>query len=261
MQLGLCAHPEDLAAFTELPFDFIEGHVQNFLKPEAPAPEFAANAAAMRTSPRPMPSANCFLPASLKVTGPSVDAQRLATYAETAFARARSIGLSVVVFGSAGARQVPEGWSPARGFEQYVEALKIVGPIAVKHGVTVVVEPLNRGECNLVNTIDEGAEAVRRCGHAGVRLLVDLFHMLRNGEAPDAIARHADLVVHSHVAENENRAAPGTRNEDFRPFLRALKKAVRCQRLAIECVWTEPMAAAAPAAFAALRRQLAEAGY
>jgi sugar phosphate isomerase/epimerase len=261
MQLGLCAHPADLTGFADLPFEFIEGHVQNFLKPEAPAADFAASAEAMRGSPRPMPSANCFLPADLKVTGPLVDQARLARYAETAFARAKSIGLTTIVFGSAGARQVPDGWSAARGFEQYVEALKIVAPVAEKHGVTVVVEPLNRGECNLVNTIGEGAEAVQRCNHAHVQLLVDIFHMLRNGEAPDPIARHADLIVHSHVAENENRAAPGTKGEDFRPFLRALKKAVRCQRLAIECVWTEPMAGAAIPALAELRRQLADAGY
>ena len=261
MQLGLCAHPADLAAFKELPFDFIEGHVQNFLKPEAPDADFAPLAAAARASQRPMPSANCFLPADLKVTGPVVDQSRLARYTDKAFARGKSIGLTTIVFGSAGARQVPEGWPAARGFEQYVEALKIVAPIAANHGVTVVVEPLNRGECNLVNTIDEGAEAVQRCNHSSVRLLVDLFHMLRNGESPDPIARHAALIVHSHVAENVNRAAPGTNGDDFRPFLRALKKATACQRLAIECVWTEPMAAAAIPALAALRRQLADAGY
>ena len=261
MQLGLCAHPADLTSFKELPFDFIEGHVQNFLKPEALETEFAASAAAMRGSPRPMPSANCFLPADLKVTGPVVDQARLARYTETTFARAKSIGLTTIVFGSAGARQVPEGWSAMRGFEQYVEALKIVAPIAKKHGVTVVVEPLNRGECNLVNTIDEGAEAVQRCNHAHVRLLVDIFHMLRNDENPAPIERHANLIVHAHVAEKEKRSRPGEMGDDFRPFLRALKKAVRCQRLAIECVWTEPMAVGAIPALIELRRQLADAGY
>jgi sugar phosphate isomerase/epimerase len=261
MQLGLCLHPADLAGFQELPFDFIEGHVQNFLKPETPDAEFAPLAASARASRRPMPSVNCFLPGDLKVTGPSVDAARLAKYTDKAFARAKSIGLTTIVFGSAGARQVPGGWSAARGFEQYVEALKIVGPLGQQHGVTIVVEPLNRGECNLVNTIDEGAEAVQRCNHPNVRLLVDIFHMLRNGETPDPIVKHAALITHSHVAENQDRAAPGTKNEDFRPFLRALKKATLCQRLAIECIWTEPVPVAAPKALAALRRQLADAGY
>jgi sugar phosphate isomerase/epimerase len=261
MQLGLCAHPADLAAFADLPCDFIEGHVQNFLKPEAPEAEFAANAASARASRLPLPAANCFLPPDLKVTGPAVDVARLARYAGIAFARAQSIGLTTIVFGSAGARQMPEGWSAARGFEQYVAALDLVAPLAKQHGLTVVVEPLNRGECNLVNTIDEGAEAVQRCGHPHVRLLVDIFHMLRNGETPDGIARHADLVTHSHVAENQDRSQPGVHGDDFRPFLRALKKARRCQRLTLECVWVGEMATAAAPALAILRRQLADAGY
>jgi sugar phosphate isomerase/epimerase len=261
MHVGICATPDDIAALPELPFDYIEGHVQNFLKPEKPDAEFAANAAAARASRRPLPAANCLLPGDLKVTGPAVDHARLARYAETAFARSASIGMRTIVFGSAGARMLPEGWSAVRGFEQYVEALHVLAPIAARHGVTVVVEPLNRGECNLVNTIDEGAEAVRRCNHPNVQLLVDLFHMLRNGEAPDAIGRHAGLVTHAHLAENVNRSEPGVNGDDFRPFLRELRKASRCPYLTLECVWTRPMPEAVAGALGIIRRQLADAGF
>jgi len=262
MQLGLCTTPEIVATFPSLPFEFIEAHVQQFLLPEQPASAFAANALAAKRSPRPTPAANCLLPADLKVTGPVVDTERLARYAESAFSRAASIGLTTIVFGSAGARMVPDDWSLARGFEQYVEALTLFAPIAQRHGVTIVVEALNRVECNLVNTIDEGAEAVRRCNRPNVRLLVDIFHMLRNGETPDGIVRHASLVTHSHVAENKDRAEPGRYNDDFRPFLRALRSAHLCQRLTIECVWTTgDIRHSAPAALTALRKQLADAGY
>jgi sugar phosphate isomerase/epimerase len=261
VQLGLCAHPADLSGFKEMPFDFIEGHVQNFLIPELPDSAFASHVTAVHSSPRPLPAANCFLPAGLKVTGPTVDHARLTRYAETAFKRAQAVGMSTIVFGSAGARQVPEGWPINRGFEQYVEALTLLAPIGQRFGITIVVEPLNRGECNLVNTIDEGAEAVRRCNHPQVRLLVDLFHMLRNDETPDAIERHAELVVHSHVAENKDRAQPGIHGDDFRPFLRALRRATLCQRLTLECVWVGDMHSAAAPTLVILRRQLADAGY
>ena len=82
---------------------------------------------------------------------------------------------------------VPEGFSPTRAFAQYVEALRRMAPVAQRHGVTIVVEPLNRGECNLINTIVEGAEAAAQADHPAVKLLVDIFHMLRNGESPDDI--------------------------------------------------------------------------
>ena len=256
MKIGICAQPSDVTGITDPPFDYLEGHVQGFLVPEKPDEEFLPQAQAARGTLRPLVAANCFLPADLKVAGPAVDCGRLGRYADNAFRRAASIGMTTIVFGSGGARQLPDGWAAGEGFEQYVAALRLCAPLAEKHGVTLVVEPLNRGECNLVNTVDEGAEAVRRCGHPRIRLLVDIFHMLRNGEAPESISRHADIITHSHVAESEGRAQPGVHGDDFRPFLRALRKAESCRHLTIECIWTAGMREGAGPAIEALRRQL-----
>lgn len=262
MQLGLCTTPDVIATFPTLPFEFIEAHVWQYFLPEQPDSAFAPRAAEARASKLPTPAANSLFPPDLKVVGPSVDVERMKRFAETAFRRAASIGLTTIVFGSAGARMVPDGWSVDRGFEQYVEALTLLAPLAQKHGIMLVVEALNRGECNLVNTIDEGAEAVKRCNHSHVRLLVDIFHMLRNGESPDGITRHASLVTHSHLAEDKDRAEPGKYNDDFRPYLKALRAAKLCQRLTIECVWsTGDIRQGYAGALQALRRQLADAGY
>ena len=261
MQLGFCTDPATLAT---LPFrpecDFIEGHVVNFLTPEAPDADFAPRAAALQACGYPMPAANVLLPPALKCSGPPIDYARLDRYAETVFRRCKEIGMTIIVFGSAGARMIPEGFSPTTAFEQYVDILKQFGPLAEEQGVTIVVEPLNRGECNLVNTILEGAEAVRRANHPAVKLLVDLFHMLRNGESPDDILKVGPLIQHAHLAENKDRAAPGTHGEDFRPFLRALRKVGYNRRLALEPIWTDLPRQLAPA-LAETRRQLADAGY
>ena len=261
MQIGICADPATLAGLRgPLPFDFIEGHVQIFLKPEAADAEFSFNAGALRNCARSMPAANCFLPANLKVTGPVIDYGRLDRYAATAFRRAGEIGMSVIVFGSAGARQIPDGFSAARAFEQFVDILRHLAPTAAANGVTLVVEPLNRGECNFINTIEEGAETVERVAHPNVKLLVDIFHMLRNGEPPEAIVKFAPRVHHVHVAENKDRAAPGVNGEDLREFFRALKKIGYDGRLTIEAVWTKLEDQVGPAV-AALRAQLTASGY
>jgi sugar phosphate isomerase/epimerase len=261
MQLGLCLDPATLATLPPpYGFDFIEGHVQNFLLPFASDAEFAAHAAALRACPLAMPASNCLLPASLRIVGPVVDVPALTRYGETIFRRAREVGMTIMVVGSAGARMIPEDWSTTRAFEQYVELLRLYAPLAQAQGVTLVVEPLNRVECNLVNTIVEGAEAVRRADHPAVKLLVDLFHMLRNGESPEDILR-VGPIHHAHLAEDKDRAAPGVNNEDFRPFLRALKKIGYNELLTIECVWKTSPALEAASAVTALRRQLADAGY
>lgn len=261
MQIGFCTDPATLAALPAKPdCDFIEGHVVNFLTPEGPDAEFAPRAAALKACGYPMPAANVLLPPVLKVSGPDIDYARLDRYAHTVFRRAKELGMTLIVFGSAGARMVPEGFSSATAFEQYVDVLKQFGPLAEECGVTIVVEPLNRGECNLVNTVLEGAEAVRRANTRGVQLLVDIFHMLRNGESPDDIAKVGPLIRHAHVAENKDRAAPGTNGEDFRPFFRALRKIGYNSRLALEPIWTDLPKQLGPA-LAETKRQLKDAGY
>lgn len=261
MQIGFCTDPATLA---RLPFrpecDFIEGHVVNFLIPESPDAQFAPHAEALRQSGFPMPAANVLLPATLKCSGPDIDYARLDRYAHVVFRRARELGMTLIVFGSAGARMVPEGFSQATAFEQYVDLLRQFAPLAEEQGVTIVVEPLNRGECNLINTVLEGAEAVRRANHPAVKLLVDLFHMLRNGESPDDIVKVGPLIRHAHLAENRDRAAPGTHGDDFRPFLRALRQTGYRDRLALEPIWTD-LPAQLPGALREVRRQLADAGY
>jgi sugar phosphate isomerase/epimerase len=261
MQIGFCTDPATVASLPVRPdCDFIEGHVVNFLIPEASDSEFAPRAAALRASGFPMPAANVLLPATLKCSGPDVDYARLERYGQTVFRRAKEIGMTLIVFGSAGARMVPQGFPIAKAFEQYVDLLRQFGPIAEENGVTIVVEPLNRGECNLVNTILEGAEAVRRANISGVKLLVDIFHMLRNGESPDDIVKVGPLIRHAHVAENKDRAAPGTHGDDFRPYLRALRRAGYNDRLALEPNWTDLPHQIGPA-LTELRRQLADSGY
>jgi sugar phosphate isomerase/epimerase len=261
MQIGFCTDPATLATLPERPdCDFIEGHVVNFLTPEAPDAEFAPRAAALRNCGFPMPAANVLLPAALKCSGPDIDYARLDQYAHTVFRRAKEIGMTLIVFGSAGARMVPEGFPIAKGFEQYVDILRQFGPLAEENGVTLVVEPLNRGECNLINTIAEGAEAVRRANISGVKLLVDIFHMLRNGESPDDILKVGPLIRHAHVAENKDRAAPGTNGDDFRPYLRALRRVGYNDRLALEPIWTD-LPRQLSGALAELRKQLSDAGY
>lgn len=261
MKIGFCTDPATLATLPARPeCDFIEGHVVNFMIPEAPEAEFAPRIEALRACGYPMPAANVLLPPTLKVTGPNVDLARLERYAANVFRRAKQLGMRFIVFGSAGARMVPEGFSLNQGFEQYVDALKRFGPLAQAQGVLLLVEPLNRGECNLVNTILEGAEAVRRADHPAVKLLVDIFHMLRNDESPEDILKVAPLIRHAHVAEKKDRAAPGVNGDDFRPFLRALHRTGFNDHIALEPIWTDLPNQLGPA-LKELRCQLADAGY
>lgn len=262
MQLGVCSSAIASAkALASAPIDYVEENVQAFLAPEGPAEEFAKRLSQASSSARTIAAACCFLPGSHKCTGPVIDETRLLAYAGEAFRRAKRAGIDTIVFGSGGARGLTDGFPVAQATEQFVSLLGKLGPLAARHGVTIVVEPLNRGECNFINTLDEGAEIVRRVDHPNVRLLADLFHMLRNDETPDAIRRHGDLLAHTHIAEKETRSAPGVKGDDFRPFLKALRAVGYDRRMSLECGFGPDLVSELPASLKALRSQLSDAGY
>ena len=62
------------------------------------------------------------------VVGPSVDRDALTAYVNMALDRCRALGATVVVWGSAGSRNVPEGFPRERAWEQIVSFLRMAGP-------------------------------------------------------------------------------------------------------------------------------------
>lgn len=256
MQIGICASPEELRDFASL--DYVEANVQSFLVPQQDEAAFAARREAAKACPAPISAANCFLPGGMKSTGPAVDDAALDVYAQTAFRRAAQVGINIIVFGSGGSRQVPAGWDHARATDQLVRFLGRVGPWAADQGVTLVLEPLNRDETNIVNTLDEGLAIVQAVNAPGVRLLADLYHMLREEETPEALRRAGRWLSHTHLAEKANRTPPGIAGDDFRPFLAVLKEIGFDDRMSLECRWENLPAQLAPAA-GELRRQMGQA--
>jgi sugar phosphate isomerase/epimerase len=246
LPIGICCS----GATTLTGPDYVEESVQGYLRPEAdftPAP-FAL----------PVRAANGFLPGVLKCVGPVVDTARLVRYADVAFQRAQTDGITIIVFGSGGARQIPDGFSKTKAEEQFVALLKAIAPLAAARGVTVVIEPLNKTECNFINSVPEAEALATAAAHPNVAVLADFYHMLRDGQTPDDITRHGAQLRHVHVAEKEKRTAPGVAGDDFRPFLRALKQIHYRGAISIESGWGE-LATEAAAAVRALRQQIREA--
>jgi len=257
MRIGVCAGPENIAGPMD-GLDYIEPAVGSLLCPAEPAAAFADRLAAAGACAVPAEAANCLLPRELKTTGPDVDRSALDVYIATVCRRARQAGLKVLVFGSGGSRQVPEGFDRARATDQLVEHLKRWAPVAAECDLVLVVEPLQKSDCNIVNTVAEGAGIVRRVGHPNVRLLADTYHMGSDGDGPEAIVAAGELIAHTHCAEVAGRVPVGLGGEDQRPYFRAMKDAGYAGRISIEARW-EDLAAQLPAALAGLRRQIEEA--
>ena len=259
MKIGLCTSIDNAALAADAGFDFIEENVQNLLVPEQPDEIFAPKLKALRVAPLPAIAANCFLPAALKCTGPEVDAARLDRYAATALRRARESGMRHIIFGSGGARQIPEGFPRAEAREQYLAFLRRLAPMAEAENVVVLIESLNKKECNFMNPLAEAAAFVEEVAHPHLLMMADTYHMSVDGEAPEEIVKYARWIQHIHIAELEGRAAPGTHGEDFAPFLHALKEINYQGGISFECIWQD-LPAQAAGSLKSFRAQLRLAG-
>jgi sugar phosphate isomerase/epimerase len=105
--------------------------------------------------------------------------------------------------------------------------------------VQFVLEPLRYEETNILNTVAESGALVAQLAASGARLLIDTYHMACNGEAPETMELYLSLLAHVHVAEHQNRAAPGKHGEDFRPYFSVLRQGRYDQRISIECNWND----------------------
>lgn len=226
-------------------FDFIEWPVSRTVGEMDDTAYAALRAAAHELDITPE-AWNILLPASLKVVGPDVDHEALARYVDTAFSRAAELGGEVVVFGSGGARTVPDGWDRQEAVHQFDEACRIAGDAAGRHGLTIVVEPLNRAESNLVNSVSEGAAIVDRLHHPAVRLLSDLYHVMQESEPIADTGRHAAMLAHVHVAAPHSRTLPepGAHDAVYDEWFSTLKRAGYEGRISLECREVTPEKAA-----------------
>lgn len=260
MNFGLYADIDQHGALPFEQFDFVEENVQTLLVPEQDDAAFQRRLEIARGLKKPVLAANRLLPPDLKPVGPAVDEARLKRWCETTMARAEQVGVRVIVWGSGVARRVPEGFPIERAWEQFIGAVRSAAPVAERHGVTIVIEPVCRHDSNFIMSLADGARVVEAVGHPSVRLLADFWHMEVEGEPATEIERFGTMLEHVHLSEyGMDRAEPGRRGDDFRPYLRALKNAGYSKGLVIESNWGD-VARETRSGLAELRRQMSEVG-
>jgi len=255
-RIGVCTSLKNVEVLRQSGADYIEAGVRGFLVPDQPEAAFAENLEAASACGLPILAANGFLPGSLKCVGPEANHEGVLKFAEVAFKRAKQVGIKTIVFGSSGARSIPEGFDRRTAELQFVALLGKMAPLAKASDVIVAIEPLNRRETNFVNTLPDGARLVEPVDHPNIRLLADIYHMLRMDEPPRHIRDVGHLLVHVHIAEKEKRTPPGVAGDDFSGYFRALKDVGYDGLVSIECGWKD-MPRQLPVAVRTLREQMA----
>jgi D-psicose/D-tagatose/L-ribulose 3-epimerase len=98
----------------------------------------------------------------------------------------------------------------ARKIDSLANNLAPVLGIADAHGVRLAVEPLNRFETSLFNTVAQVMELIETVAHPALGVLLDTFHMnIEERSIGDAIRAAGARMRHLHTCEND-RGAPGS---------------------------------------------------
>ena len=130
----------------------------------------------------------------------------------------------ILVFGSPKQRATTGGLSRAEATRHFVEGFAAVAPHAGERGVTVLMEALPSGQCDVVTSLDEATALVRQIDHPAIRTMFDSHNAVEETE-PHAtlVERHYGLIRHIHVNEMDGRH-PGTGSYDFKPVFEVLRR-------------------------------------
>ena len=223
VEIGVCTR--DLENALKYGFDYIEpGAADIAAMSEEDFRQFADKVLASRIRCRSLNS--LIRRPDLKVVGNSVPSSAVGEYLDGCLARCRKLGASVAVWGSAGSRNVPDGFPRERAQQQIAEFLSMAGDIARKYDLVVAIEPLRHQESNILNTGAEALEMVRRVKHPQVKMIIDYYHLREENEDPKIIEQARRDIVHMHFANPHGRLWPHELSEDdhYAAFFDYVKK-------------------------------------
>lgn len=251
VQVGVCVDPDRFEAAKAAGFDYVEVNASKIAA--LPDEDFQRAVRGAKDLGLPVPAANVFIPAAIKLVGAEVDKARQEEHVARTLERLKGLGVRVVVFGSGGARRVPDGFSREEAFAQLVDFCRRVAPIAGRNGITIVVEPLRRQETNIINTAREGLALVKAVDRPEIKLLVDYYHLAEEGEDPAVILEAGNQLAHVHVANPKGRVYPVSADESaYAPFFANLCKIGYAGRVSVEAS-TKDFAVDAPKAAAVVK--------
>lgn len=217
IRLGVCADVKFINELAEIGYDYLEYNLAKLqgLSDE----EYAQVCALVDNAPIKVEACNCMLPGDIKVVGEEVNAQSIHDYLDKAFSRAKRLGVKVVVFGSGNSRRVPEGFDTGIAWRQIGNYLRMVERHAMENDITVVIEPLRAGECNIMNFVSEATLMASLIQMPHIAVLADTYHMAMGSEPFSALTMAGKQLKHVHIANAIGRKYPkegdGERYEDI----------------------------------------------
>ncbi len=249
--IGMCLSPDSVPALAP-GYDYLEFGVSSTLSPLTSDADFAPEMAKIKALKPVVGAFNLFVPGDIRVTGPEIDQCKVERYVESAIKRVQDVGADIIVFGSGGARKVAEGYNRIKAWDELIAFCNLVADKAAGTGVTVVIEPLNMKECNILTSYAEGVELAKEVKRDEIKVLADIFHFMMDGEPLEDIVKGADWLYHVHLADT-GRLYPGSGSYPNKELFDILHDIDYKGKASVECRWGDDFTAESAKALAFLR--------
>ncbi len=227
---------EMFAQLTDVGFEYAELSASSLVQLSDTA--LSSLVRAMERTGTPVRACNSFVPATIPLVGPQRDFDRIHDYVGRTLTRCAQIGAGTVVFGSGTARHIPDGFDSATALRQLKEFLIMCNDFGERLRIDIVIEPLRKAECNVINSVAQGAALTREVNLPHIRLLADSYHMAAEQEAYGVLDGVADLLGHVHVANGRERRYPGHDRGDVEDLARMfvhLQRSGYARGISVEC--------------------------
>jgi len=169
------------------------------------------------------------------------DFESTSSYLNKLMPRLAMLDVKYVVFGSGNYRKIPENIVSSEishsgyVFKRISEFLMLLSDIAVKFNITIVIEPLNHNETNVILTSSEAMEYINALKRDNIALLIDLYHFDLENESFENIVKFKNHIKHIHIARPVKRTCPSSIDDyEYREFFDAVKKAQYSGIISIE---------------------------
>ena len=187
-----------------LGFDYVEFPLMNFQNMDMK--EFDSIVEKVRENKLSCSVACNFFPGSVRLVGKDLNKGLIAAYLDEILPKLDKIGIRKIILGSGPARTFGPDQTRDEAFGQFCDVIKtVILPRTKKYGILVCIEPFEKTYCNLIISVTEGLQLVKAVNDEGLELMVDLYHMLSNGEPMEELAECFDHIKHVHIAGPDRR--------------------------------------------------------
>jgi sugar phosphate isomerase/epimerase len=218
-------------------FDFVEAEV-SLLSPEGDPDDFKRFREKMNLFSIKPEVFSAFIPPDLKVVGPAVDEKRLKRYLTVSMHRVADLGGKIIIWGSGGSRSYPVDYSREDAFQQVEEFLGWAADFAEADGIRLAIEPMNKRESNMINSLEEGMDLVNRINRREIRVMLDYHHFMMEERELSNIEACRGRMIHVHISDSD-RTCPGDGRYSFNALFKMLKQIDYRGRISFECNFRE----------------------